>query len=59
MECCLKDVEETSSEDGIIGVDHVHHIKSYKLCASIGQTAKRHGQRYRAYWFNFSSTETV
>jgi hypothetical protein len=52
VECCFKSVEETPSEDGIVRIIHVHHIKSYVLSASITKAIKR-------YWFDSSYVETI
>jgi hypothetical protein len=59
MKCCFEGVEQTSCEDGVVGIGHVYHIESYVLNASICQCAERHRQRYGSNWFNILSTKTI
>jgi hypothetical protein len=36
MKCCFESFEETSSEDGVVGIRHIYYIKSYVHGAGIG-----------------------
>jgi hypothetical protein len=35
MQHNFEGVKETPSEDGVVGIGHVHHIAGYILCAGI------------------------
>jgi hypothetical protein len=59
MKNCFKLVEVTSSENSIIGVIHVHRIKSDILCAGIKKATKRYWEGYGAHWLNSYSTKTI
>jgi hypothetical protein len=43
MKCHLKGVKETSSKDGIVGILHVYHIKSYVLVRALDKVQKDTG----------------
>jgi hypothetical protein len=52
-------VEQTSSENSIIRIIHVHHIESDILCAGIAKAAKRYWEGHRAHWLNSFSAEAI
>jgi hypothetical protein len=55
----LKLVEETSSQDAIVGVIHLHYIERQVLGSGILNGAKRYWKQYFAHCMNDSSTETI
>jgi hypothetical protein len=39
---CFEGVEETSSEDGVVRIIHVHHIEGYVLGTSVAKATERY-----------------
>jgi hypothetical protein len=44
VESCFKNIKETSTENGIVGVVHIHYVESYIFRAGIGRLPKDTGR---------------